>query len=209
MANNLVITISRQFGSNGRHIGGALAKKLNLKYYDKELIKIAAKENGLSEKLFEKADEMPSNSFLYTLSLNSRSYNPTLNYMECLTNDKLFLMQAKVIKELANESPCLIVGRCADYILRGKPNCFNIFIHASEEYRIKHVMLENEIDRQAAIDMIKKVGKKRASYYNYYSDVEWGDARNYDLTLDVTDLKTETAVNILANYINTVKENNT
>lgn len=201
MANNLVITISRQYGSNGRHIGMALAKELGIAFYDKELIKLAAAENGISEKMFEEADEMPSNSFLYSLSMGSRNFGTGFNYMDCLSNDKLFLMQSKVIRELAQKSSCVIVGRCADYILRDHENCVNLFLHASPEYRIAHVMEELDIGEDAAKEMIRKIGKKRASYYNYYSDVEWGDASSYHMALDVSDLSEYAAVRVLREYL--------
>ena len=201
MTNNLVITISRQYGSNGRHIGMALAKELGLAFYDKELIKLAAQKNGISEKLFEEADEMPSNSFLYSLSMGSRNFGNGFNYNDILSNDRLFLMQSKVIRELAEKSPCVIVGRCADYILRDFPNCINIFLHASDEARIRHVMEQMDVDEQGAKELIKKVGKKRASYYNYYSDVEWGSAPSYHLSLDVSDLDEATAVQVLRAYL--------
>ncbi|MEG0943813.1 MAG: cytidylate kinase-like family protein [Angelakisella sp.] len=205
MTNNLVITISRQYGSNGRHIGMALAKELGVAFYDKELIKLAATQNGISEKMFEEADEMPSNSFLYSLSMGSRNFGTGFNYMDCLSNDKLFLMQSKVIRELADKGPCVIVGRCADYILRDHENCINIFLHASPEFRIAHVMEELDISEEAAKDMIRRVGKKRASYYNYYSDVEWGHAASYHLSLDVTHLNEKSAVSLLKDYL-TVRE---
>ncbi|MEG1687692.1 MAG: cytidylate kinase-like family protein [Angelakisella sp.] len=201
MADNLVVTISRQYGSNGRHIGMELAKELGIGFYDKELIKLAAKENGINEKMFEEADEMPSNSFLYSLSMGSRNFGGGFNYLDCLSNDKLFLMQSKVIRGLAEKGPCVIVGRCADYILREHSNCVNVFLHASDVCRIAHVMQELDIDEDAAKEMIRKVGKKRASYYNYYSDVEWGSASSYHLSLDVTNLSEAAAVRILRSYL--------
>lgn len=201
MTNNLIVTISRQYGSNGRHIAVALAKELGIRYYDKELIQLAAKENGISEKMFEDADEMPSNSFLYSLSMGSRNFGSGFNYVDCLSNDKLFLMQSKVIRELADKGPCVIVGRCADYILRDYPNCVNIFLHASDEFRLAHVMNELDINAEGAKEAIRKTGKKRASYYNYYSDVEWGSAKSYHLSLDISELTEESAAQILKGYL--------
>lgn len=201
MASNVVITISRQYGSNGRHIGMALAKELGFAFYDKELIKLAATQNGISEKMFEEADEMPSNSFLYSLSMGSRNIGMGFNYMDCLSNDKLFLMQSQVIRQLAEQGSCVIVGRCADYILRDCENCINVFFHASADFRIAHVMEDLDISEEAAKDMIRKMGKKRASYYNYYSDVEWGDASSYHVALDVSELSEQAAVKILKEYL--------
>lgn len=205
MTNNTIITISRQYGSNGRHIGMELAKQLGVPFYDKELIKLAATENGISEKMFEEADEMPSNSFLYSLSMGSRNYGTGFNYLDCLSNDKLFLMQSKVIRELADKGPCVIVGRCADYILREYPGCINIFIHAADDKRVAHVMSEMGADESSAKEMIRRMGKKRASYYNYYSDVEWGNASSYHLSLDVSDLGDQQAVKVLLAYLDARK----
>lgn len=201
MTNNLIVTISRQYGSNGRHIGMELATQLGIKFYDKELIKLAASENGISERMFEEADEMPSNSFLYSLSMGARNYGAGFNYVDCLSNDKLFLMQSKVIRELADQSACVIVGRCADYILRDHPNCVNVFVHASDEARVAHVMEQMDIDEDAAKEMIRKIGKKRASYYNYYSDVEWGSAKSYHLSLDATRLTEQASAKVIMAYL--------
>ena len=201
MTNNLIITISRQYGSGGRDIGLALAQSLDVAFYDKELIKLAAKKSGINEKLFENADEMPSNSFLYSLSMGSRNLGGGFNYNDCLTNDKLFLLQSKVIRELADKEPCVIVGRCADYILREYPRVANIFIHASDEYRVRKVMGYENVDEAKARDIIRKTDKKRTSYYNYYSDVIWGNACSYHLSIDSSVLSKEDAVAAIRSFL--------
>ena len=140
MTDNLIITISRQYGSDGKIVAKKLSEKLGIEYYDKEIIKLSAKEYGISEEMFEIADEMPSNSFLYSLSMGAGGFSGGSNFADALSNDKLFIMQSKVIKQLADKSSCIIVGRCADYILREYPNTVNVFLHASEEYRKLKIM---------------------------------------------------------------------
>lgn len=131
MEKHLVICIGRQFGSGGREIGLGLAKKLGIRFYDKEILKKAAEESGIVEELFEKADEKPTNSFLYSLSMGThgQAMNFT-NYNDYLTNDKLFLFQSNTIRDMAEKDSCVIIGRCADYILRGRKDMLSVFIHA-------------------------------------------------------------------------------
>ena len=137
MEKHLVICIGRQFGSGGREIGLGLAKKLGIRFYDKEILKKAAEESGIVEELFEKADEKPTNSFLYSLSMGThgQAMNFT-NYNDYLTNDKLFLFQSNTIRDMAEKDSCVIIGRCADYILRGRKDMLSVFIHAPMELRI-------------------------------------------------------------------------
>ena len=202
MNQNLSFTISRQYGTGGHKIGMELAKSMGLAFYDKELIALAAQKSGISKELFESADEMPSNSFLYSLSMGTHTLAPggVSQFGELLTNDKLFVLQSKVIRELAEQSPCVIVGRCADYILRDWPRCVNVFIHADAAFREKQIQESDGLSPQAARDKIKKMDKKRASYCNYYSDVPWGIATSYHLCLDVTRLSTSAAAELIRLY---------
>ncbi len=201
--NNLVVTISRQYGSGGREIGRQLAQALGITFYDKELIALAAQKSGLSKELFESADEMPSNSFLYSLSMGTHGLGTVgiPQFSEILTNDKLFVMQSKVIRELADEGPCVIVGRCADYILRDRTGCVNLFFHAKEEVREQRICAEEGLDPAAASEKIKKIDKRRASYSNYYSDVPWGIATSYHLSLDTSVLTSAQAVQVVKAYL--------
>ncbi|MEG2054406.1 MAG: cytidylate kinase-like family protein, partial [Oscillospiraceae bacterium] len=137
MNSNLVICIGRQYGSGGKEIGEKLAEKLGIPCYDKEILKKAAKDNGIVEELFEKADEQPTDSFLYSLSLGT--HNPSvgmLGFSDYLTNDNIFIMTSKAINDLAIGSPCVIIGRCADYILQEMPHCLSVFIHADFDARV-------------------------------------------------------------------------
>lgn len=198
MSENLVICIGRQYGSGGREIGLGLAKALGIKFYDKEILKKAAQESGIVEELFEKADEKPTNSFLYSLSMGAhgQAVNFT-NYNDYLTNDKLFLFQSKTIKDLAAKGSCVMIGRCADYILRGHRNMLSVYIHAPMELRIQRIAKLKNIEEDAARSLIKKTDRSRANYYSFYADADWGAADNYDLSLNSGKLGVEKSVEML------------
>ena len=200
---NLIITISRQYGSGGREIGRMLAEELGLAFYDKELIALAAQKSGISKELFENADEMPSNSFLYSLSMGTHGIGTAgvPQFADILTNDKLFVLQSKVIRELADQNPCVIVGRCADYILRDRPRCVNVFFFAQESVREERICAEEGLSAAQAKEKIRKIDKRRASYYNYYSDMPWGVATSYHLSLDTTRLTSRQAAGVVKAYL--------
>lgn len=185
MKNNIIINIGRQLGSGGREIGHKLAEKLNIVCYDRELIKIAAKESGLGSECFEKADEKASQTLFGSLFTMRYPYisdgSIPFNF---LNNDALFRIQSDVIRSLADKNSCIFVGRCADYILRNYPNVLNIFISAPEESRVERIMARHKISKDEAEEMIIKTDKGRAQYYNYYSYKTWGAAKTYDLCID-------------------------
>lgn len=184
MSKKTIITIARQYGSGGQEIGEKIAKALDVPFYDKELISLAAKESGLSEELFQKVDERATNSLLYSLMMGSFSYGgrvATAN--ELPINDKLFLFQADIIKKAANEGPCVIVGRCADYILREFSNVLNVFIYADKEYRIQRAIEKYGVDPSRANDVLTKKDKQRANYYNFYTNRRWDNLDNYGLSV--------------------------
>lgn len=169
-----VITISREYGSGGRAIGEKLAKELGLPFYNKELILMAAKESGLSEEYIKKTEQMKSTSFLYGLYMGAQALP---------MNDQIFLVQSKIIRQIAEEGPCVIVGRCADYILREREDLLNVFIHAPLSYRAQRARTVYEREANNMEDYVKKQDKKRASFYNYFSQNKWGDARHYHLAI--------------------------
>lgn len=183
---NKIYTIGREFGSGGREVGEKLASRLGIKLYDKELLQKAAKESGFCEEIFENHDERPTNSFLYSLVMDTYSLNgyTTAPFLDMPLNHKVFLAQFDAIKKLAADESCVIVGRCADYALADNPDCINIFIHADLDKRIKLVSKRSDTTESKAKDLIIKQDKQRASYYNYYTNKKWGDAIGYDLTLD-------------------------
>ena len=182
---NTIITIGRQFGSGGREIGYMVADKLGIKLYDKEMLQRAAQDSGICEELFESHDEKPSNSFLYSLVMDTYSMGYSgSTYNDMPINHKIFLAQFDAIKKIANEGPCILVGRCADYALEGYPNLLSVFIHADLDARIRRIARIYDLTDAKAKDMIMKTDKKRASYYNYYSNKKWGSAESYHMSLD-------------------------
>ena len=183
---SLIITIGRQFGSGGRDVGEKVAEYFNIPFYDKELVELAAQKSNISKEALKEVDEHATNSFLYSLASGNysmRGINAPI-YYEMPINDKLFIAQADVIKEVAKRGSCVIVGRCADYALEGYPNLLSVFIHADLDARIKRIAKKYDLTDAKAKDLIIKTNKKRASYYNYYTDKRWGDADSYDVCLD-------------------------
>ncbi|MFR9190441.1 MAG: AAA family ATPase [Anaerotruncus massiliensis (ex Togo et al. 2019)] len=174
MAKRVIVTIGREFGSGGREIGKALADSLGVEFYDKELLEVAAKESGISRDLFESNDEKPVSSLLYSMSVNPYSMGNLMGVDHVPINQKLFLAQFDAIRKIVRERDCVIVGRCADYALRDEPDCLNVFIHAPLQYRVERVKRLYEMSGGEAKDMISKIDKKRAAYYNSYSDKKWG-----------------------------------
>lgn len=199
--NKHIITIGRQFGSGGHEIGLAVAKALNIPFYDKEIIKKTAEKNGMSRELLESFDEKPTNSFLYSLSLGAYTYNTFNGVPEIPMSDKIFLIQSDTIKSLAKEGPCVIIGRCAESVLRNVAPVFSVFIHTDFDSRIKRIAEYEKISHDAASERIRKTDKKRASYHNYYSDLKWGAAASYDLCIN-SKIGFETAANLIVDCYN-------
>lgn len=204
MACKNIITISRQFGSGGREIGEALSAELGIKCYDKELISIAAKESGIDADVFNNVDEKAANSLLYSLSMGLYSFSSNYSSGQLPVNDRLYLLQHKIIKNLANEEPCIFVGRCADYILGDRNDVVKVFIYADMDYRIKRAVEVKGVDSSKAEHVVAKTDKSRANYYNFYSGKKWGLAENYDLCINRTKLSTEQVVKVISDYINTI-----
>ncbi len=196
-----MITISRQYGTSGHKISELLAKKLELPFYDKELISIASKESRFGEKAFEAAEETATTTLGYALSNRS---NRSLYGMPL--NDQLFMVQAGVIRTVADQGPALFVGRCADYVLDGYKETIKIFLQASTEARIKTVMERENLSRRDAEARIKRLDKSRATYYNYYTDRKWSDLKNYDIVLNVSYLTPEEVADLLCTFIRQVVE---
>lgn len=199
---NAVYTIGREFGSGGMQIGQALADRLGVKLYDKELLAHAAKESGFCQEIFENHDEKPTNSFLYSLVMDTYSAGSysSAPFLDMPLNHKVFLAQFESIKKIADTESCVIVGRCADYALADYPDALNIFVHAEIEDRIKWISKRANITESKAKDMIQKQDKQRASYYNYYTSKKWGDSRSYDLTLNTSKLSIDDCVELIIKY---------
>ncbi len=198
------ITLGRQFGSGGHEIGIKLAEALNIKYYDKEILSESAKQSGLCEEIFHTNDEKPTSSFLYSLVMDiSGSGYSGAAYMDMPLNHKVFLAQFHTIQKLAEDDNSLFVGRCADYALQDKEDLtvINLFIHAPLEDRIKRIASLHDLTDNKAKDLIQKTDKKRASYYNYYSNSKWGESSNYDLSVNSSALGIDGTVEFLKDYI--------
>lgn len=197
-----IITIGRQFGSGGRSIGQKIAEKLNIHFYDKELISIAAKESGTDPEIFKDVDEKAANSLLYSLSTGMYGFGSGFSAMGDLpVNDKLYLLQHKIIKKIAENESCVIVGRCADYVLRENPDCVNIFIYADMAFRKEQSVKKHGIDEARAEHIINKTDKSRANYYSFYSGQKWGMAENYDLCINSSKLSEDKIVDLIIDYI--------
>lgn len=207
MNERTVITIAREFGSGGHDIGQKLAEELGIKCYDKELLELAAKESGLCEELFANHDEKPTNSFLYSLVMDTYSLGYTTSYVDMPINHKVFLAQFDAIKKLAEKESCIIVGRCADYALESNPNAISVFIKAPKEFRVGRVKELYQLSDSKAADLIHKNDKKRASYYNYYTSKKWGEAKGYDLCVDSSKLGIDGTIELIKSYIE-IKEKN-
>ena len=198
MSNNLIITIGRECGSGGRHIGKKLAEELGIKCYDKELIDVAVKKSGLCKEIFETHDEKPTSSFLYSLVMDTYSLGYASSaYMDMPLNHKVFLAQFDTIKHIASDESCVIIGRCADYALADFPNVVTVFITADEDVKINTLMGRHDMTEAQAKSFMAKTDKKRASYYNYYSSKRWGDSKSYDLCINSSKVGLEGAIRII------------
>ena len=203
----LIVAIGREYGSGGREIGEKLANRLGIKFFDKELLTLVAKDSGYCEEILQKNDEQPTNSFLYSLVMDtyaSNGYAASNHFTELPLNHKVFLAQFDVIKNLAQRESCVIVGRCADYALADNPDCFSVFIHSRMDFRVKRVREYNPEkvfkDDNKVMDFINKIDRKRANYYNYYSNKKWADARSYDLCVDSSILGIDKTVDFITEY---------
>ena len=199
---NLVVAIGREFGSGGKEIGQKLADRLNIKCYDSELLSIAAKNSGFCEEILQKNDEKPTNSFLYSLVMDTYSFGySSSGFTDMPMNHKVFLAQFDAIKKLASEGPCVMVGRCADYALSEYKDCFSVFVHADTDWRINRLSQKHNKTAKEAKDMINKTDKSRSSYYNYYTNKKWGAAAGYSLCVDSGVLGIEGAAQAIINTI--------
>ncbi len=196
-----MITLSRQYGTNGHLIAEKLAEKLNIPFYDKDLIAIASQESRIDERAFDKAEETATTSLGYALSNRS---NRSMYGMPL--NDQLFNIQSSVIRTIADQGPALFVGRCADYVLDGYKETINVFLHSTVESRLETVMERDRLNAREAEARIKRLDKARATYYNYYTDRKWSDLSNYDIVLNVSHLTPEEAADLLATFITQVVE---
>lgn len=181
---NKVITISRQYGSGGREVGQKLADHYGIPFYDNEIISHAAKESGFSEVAFERAEEKATNSFLYSLAMGMSAYgNMDMGFSTMSVDDRLFLAETKVTRRFAQQGPCVIVGRCADYVLKDMPNVVNIFVAADISSRVKRAIEVYDLPKAKAEENILKFDKRRSNYYNFHTGKKWADVKNYHISV--------------------------
>ena len=191
-----IITIGRQFGSGGRTIGKAVAQRLGIPYYDKELVDAVAKESGFSHEFIEEIGEYASvtSSFLFNIAVSAHP----MGLIDTMSvSDKLYICQTNVIRDLAEKGPCVMVGRCADFILRDRPDCLRIFIHADEEFRAKRVLKNYGETKQPIAKRLQEKDSKRKVYYKHYTNHNWGEAKNYHLCLNSGLIGMEKCVDII------------
>ena len=194
---HIIINVGRQLGSGGHDIGRMLALDFQAKYYDRELLNLAAKESGLSEKIFEQNDERKG-FFRGLLNIGTPHVN---GFKPDLSQESLFQFQSDAIRKAAKEGSCVFVGRCADYVLRDFENTVNIFITASMDYRVEQIMNKQHMDAEAARRFIEQGEDKRADYYNYYTGKKWGSAESYDLCIDSSKLGLMETEKLIAQFI--------
>lgn len=209
MSNNTdkwVVTIGRQFGSGGREIGHLVAQQLGITYYDKELLIEAAKQSGVSQHVFEEADERSprffANLWSFNLGLNSGAY-----FMgdTQLSDDHIYRAQSEVMMTLAGRGPCVIVGRTADYVLRADYRVISVFIHAPAEACVERIVQRGDCTgAKEARDLLERKNRLRAEYYNFYTDKKWGDAASYDLCIDSSLLPAEQTAQLIAQFVRSV-----
>ena len=199
---NKIITISRQYGSGGREIGEKLAKELGIPFYDNEIITRAAKESGFAEEAFQRAEQKATNSLLYSIAMGLNSYgNQDFGFSNLSLDDRIYLAQSEVIHKIASEGPCVIVGRCADYILRNTKNVVNIFIWAEIGSRVRRAIDQYQMPEHKAAEQILKIDKRRANYYNYHANEKWGRADNYQFCIQSDFLGIDGSVACLKEFV--------
>ena len=186
MSKKIIITIARQFGSGGREIGEHISEILGIPLVDQELVKDAASKGELNEEIISTSEETATNSLLYTLAMGSNVLGTTMHFgYKMPINDRLFILQSEAIKEYAAKGSCVIIGRCADYVLREEPSLFRIFVYGDLDHRAARVRERHpEIKSSQVIDVINKTDKRRASYYNFYTGNKWGKYDNYDMAIN-------------------------
>ena len=194
---NTIITISRQYGSGGRFVGKLLAEELNIPFYDKEIIAMASEDSGFAQGFIKENEQKMKgiSSFAFTASMWGGNLVNNFENIE----SKIYACEADAIEKIAKNGPCVIVGRCADYVLKDKHKCFNVFIHADMPSRVERVIkvFRRTDDVKKAERLIKENDRMRARHYRYYTDSEWGEANNYHITLNTSAIGVENCAKIL------------
>ena len=204
MTNNLIISVGRQLGSGGRIIAKMLADEFGCKFYDREVLNLAAQESGFCEEFFEQNDERKG--FLDQIfHMHVPFISDSSFYVNGLSQENLFRLQSDAIRKAADESPCVFVGRCADYVLREHPNMVTVFITADIDERIANIQKRHNCSADEARKIISNQEDTRRSYYNYYTGKRWGDSASYDLCVNSSRLGLEGTKEYIAEFIRRVR----
>lgn len=195
-----LVTISREFGSGGRIIGKLLAERLGVPFYDKEIIEMAAGESGFSKELMENAELKAKNSFVYSLS-SAANFSDGIGADGLSVNEKMFLAQFQVIREIGENGEGVIIGRCADYVLKDIPGVTNAFVYGEYEDRVRRAVEKYGVEEKKADSIVSSYDKARENYYNYHTSRRWGDYRNYNLSIDSSYITEKEAALLIADYV--------
>ncbi len=204
MKKKLIITINREYGSGGKIIGQKLSQKLGIPYYDDDIIKLASENSAVGEEFFRMNDEKPGNNILYKIigGLKTALNKPTIK--DDITNpDNLFRFESEVIRELANEESCILIGRCADFVLEssGFEDFVNLYVYSDLPTKLRRVMEVDGVDTKEALLRVQKINKSRSEYYRYYTGESWDDMNRYDLTINTTKLELDAASELVIKYL--------
>lgn len=200
MNNPLIITIGREYGSGGHQIGQALAEKLGVKFYDKQIISLAAQKSGLSDEFIANNEQRVRSGLMQNLAASAAYSSGFFSGQYLPLSESIFISQAQVIRDVAAKESAVIVGRCADYVLAGRENTINVFIHAPAEARVKRIMALYHLDEAAAIKAITTSDKERGNHYFRYTDRKWGKAQNYDLCINSALMGIDKTVELLVRF---------
>lgn len=205
MTDGIIVTVSREAYCGGDELAKMLADKAGFKFYDREIISLASQKSGIHEEHFESVEKKPTNSILYSVVMGMYSSRGAyVKLDDVLTDDKIYKVQADIIRDMAAQGNCVFVGRCSDYILRNNEKCFNIFLRGDLNDRVKRAMDEQNTSEAEAKKIVSRADKKRRSYYNYYTNREWGNINNYDIALNLSKISEKDAVDVILNYLEKV-----
>ncbi len=202
MAKKFTITLGRECGAGATLIAQTLSRDLNIPYYDKDIFRMVSDRSGILEEFFHVNNERPGNHLLYKIikDLNPKDQKPSLG-KDIVSPDNLFRFQSELIRELADNETCMIIGRCSDYILRDRDHVVKVFVCGDPESKVRRMMSTFSLERSAAIDRIRDTDKQRRKYYNYYTGKTWDAATNYDLCLNTGNMTIEEAAEIVKCYL--------
>ena len=202
---NKIVTISRQYASGGREVAEKLTMEYGIPFYDRALIARAAKESGFAEAAFDNVEMKATNSLLYSIAMGMNAYgSPDIGYTHLSLDDRIYIAQSDIIRKIADEGPCIIVGRCADYVLRERKDVINIFVWSSMPFRVKRAIERDGVEPEKAEDTIIRMDKRRANYYNYHAVEKWGVVTNYHLAIQNDFRGVDKTVEVIKQFINSV-----